>query len=200
VALGHAHVELDTLIHLVSDFQAARPLSIAEVWALPILLRLALLERLARTVAALGLAAQAAAHPEAAHPHDLSKGDDLAPPPPDQIVASCIRSLRTLETADWKAFFEQINATERVLRTDPAGVYTRMNFDTRDRYRKVVEELAARSDHSEEAVAAEAIRLARESPPTAARTSATTSWTADSTCWRAPWATTRTGRHAGAAS
>ena len=149
---------------LVGDFQAARPLSIAEVWALPILLRLALLESLARTVASLGLSAQAAAPPEAAHTQDVSRGDDLAPPPPDQIVASCIRSLRTLDTADWKAFFEQINATERVLRTDPAGVYARMNFDTRDRYRKVVEELAAGSDDSEEAVAAAAVRLAGESP------------------------------------
>ncbi len=164
VAAGQSHVDLDTLIHLVGDFQAARTLSIAEVWALPILLRLALLESLARTVASLGLSTQAAAPPEAAHTQDVSGGHDREAPSPDQIVASCIRSLRTLETADWKAFFEQINATERVLRTDPPGVYARMSFDTRDRYRKVVEELAAGSDDSEEAVAAAAVRLARESP------------------------------------
>ena len=76
VAAGQSHVDLDTLIHLVGDFQAARSLSIAEVWALPILLRLALLESLARTVASLGLSAQAAAPPEAAHTQDVSRGDD----------------------------------------------------------------------------------------------------------------------------
>ncbi|HSP96025.1 MAG TPA: glucoamylase family protein, partial [Candidatus Dormibacteraeota bacterium] len=160
VAAGQSHLDLDTLIHLISEFQVPRSLSIAEVWALPILLRLALLESLARTVAPLGLSAQVAAQPDAAR----MRGDELSPPSPDQIVASCIRSLRTLDTADWKAFFEQINATERVLRTDPAGVYARMEFDTRDRYRKVVEELAAGSEDSEEAVAAAAVRLARESP------------------------------------
>jgi cyclic beta-1,2-glucan glucanotransferase len=164
VAAGHAHVDLDRVIHLVDDFQAARPLSIAEVWALPILLRLALLETLARTLAPLGLSAPAAAPPQAAHPHDVSRGDDLARPPAEQMVASCIRSLRTLDAADWKAFFEQINASERVLRADPAGVYARMSFDTRDRYRKVVEELAAGSDDAEETVAAAAVRLARASP------------------------------------
>jgi len=156
VAAGQSHVDLDTVAQRMNEFQAGRPLSIADVWALPILLRLALLESLAHSVASLGLAA----HPEARAQRVSSDVVFV----PDQIVASCIRSLRTLETADWKAFFEEINTTERVLRTDPAGVYTRMNFDTRDRYRKVVEELAAGGDYSEEAVAAAAIRLARESP------------------------------------
>jgi cyclic beta-1,2-glucan synthetase len=157
VATGQSRVDLDALIHLAGDSRPARPLSIAEVWALPILLRLALLESLARTVATLGLSAPAVAPPRAT-------SDNLAPSPPDQIVASCIRSLRLLETADWKAFFERINATERVLRTDPARVYERMSFDTRDRYRKVVEEVAACSAATEEAVAGAAVRLARESP------------------------------------
>ena len=32
----------------------------------------------------------------------------------------------------------------RLLRFDPAGVYPKMDFDTRDRYRRAIEELARR--------------------------------------------------------
>jgi cyclic beta-1,2-glucan synthetase len=139
------HVEAETIARLVEEFQTVRPLSMAEVWALPVLLRIVLLESLAGAVAiALPVAGPA--------------GDT----PADQTVAACIRSLRTLETTDWNVFFEQVSETERILREDPTGVYARMDFDTRDRYRKVVEELAARSGWSEEAVAREAVRRSRD--------------------------------------
>jgi len=142
---GAHHVHVETIARVAAEFQTLRPLSMAEVWALPVLLRIVLLESLASAVAV-------------ALPVEGPTGDT----PADQIVAACIRSLRTLETADWNAFFEQVSETERILREDPAGIYARMDFETRDRYRKVVEELAARSGWSEEAVAREAVRRSRE--------------------------------------
>jgi cyclic beta-1,2-glucan synthetase len=145
VTASASHVERDGIARLVEEFQALCPLSMAEVWALPVLLRIVVLESLADAVTI-------------ALPPEGPAGDT----PADQSVGACIRSLRTLETMDWKAFFEEVSATERILREDPAGVYARMDFDTRDRYRKVVEELAARSDWSEEAVAREAVRRSRE--------------------------------------
>jgi hypothetical protein len=80
----------------------------------------------------------------------------------DQVVASCIRSLRALEATDCKVFFEEVSETEQILRRDPAGVYARMEFDSRDRYRKVVEDLASRSGRPEEDIAVEAVRAAQE--------------------------------------
>jgi cyclic beta-1,2-glucan synthetase len=145
------HVEGETIARLVEEFQTVRPLSMAEVWALPVLLRIVLLESLAGAV---GIAL----------PVEGPTGDT----PADQSVAASIRSLHILETTDWNAFFERISETERILREDPAGVYARMDFDTRDRYRKVVEELAARSDGSEEAVAREAVRRSRDGTGAAA--------------------------------
>jgi cyclic beta-1,2-glucan synthetase len=47
---------------------------------------------------------------------------------------------------------------EEVLRRDAAGVYARMDFATRDRYRKAVEDLARGSGRDEVAVAREAVR------------------------------------------
>jgi cyclic beta-1,2-glucan synthetase len=142
---GALHVEGPGIVSAVEAFQTVHSLSMAEVWALPVLLRIVLLESLADAVAI-------------ALPPEGPAGDT----PADQGVAACIRSLRTLETTDWKAFFEEVSETERILREDPAGIYARMDFDTRDRYRKAVEELAARSGRSEAAVAREAVRQSRK--------------------------------------
>ncbi len=58
-------------------------------------------------------------------------------------------------------FFESVSQVERVLRTDPSAVYARMDLTTRNRYRGVIEELAAESGQSEPDVAHAAVALAR---------------------------------------
>src|SRR5688500_14162617 len=56
-----------------------------------------------------------------------------------------------------------MSVVEQTLRTDPAGVYPAMDFATRDRYRHAVEEIAKRSQISEEDVARKAAELAASS-------------------------------------
>ena len=51
---------------------------------------------------------------------------------------------------------------EAVLRQDPAGVYPRMDFPTRNGYRQVVEDLAGGDPAGEEAVAVQAVEMARQ--------------------------------------
>ena len=157
VATGGGRVDADSAVRLLAEFQTLRRLSIAEVWALPILLRVALLEQL-------GAVAPSVAPP--VPESERAVADTRAPRTEtavDQVVASCIRSLRVLEATDWKAFFDEVSETEQILRRDPAGTYARMEFDTRDRYRKVVEDLASQSGRAEEEVAEAAVRAARES-------------------------------------
>jgi len=82
----------------------------------------------------------------------------------DQVsVSNSIGSLRFLSAMDWKEFVESLSLVEATLRSDPAGVYGRMNFATRDRYRHAVEFLARHSRLPEADVAAQAIRLAADS-------------------------------------
>ena len=59
------------------------------------------------------------------------------------------------------ALSRTISVVERTLREDPAACTARMDFETRDRYRKAVEDLAVHSDHAEAAVATQAVRAAR---------------------------------------
>ena len=57
-------------------------------------------------------------------------------------VANAITSLRLCSTLDWMLYFEHVSLVEQVLQRDPAGVYARMDFLSRDRYRQAVEDLA----------------------------------------------------------
>ena len=70
--------------------------------------------------------------------------------------------LRFLAEHDWKEFFESVSLVDAVLREDPAAVYSRMDFATRDSYRKAVERLARGSDPDELSVARATVEWAGE--------------------------------------
>ena len=79
----------------------------------------------------------------------------------DQVsLGNSIASLRFLGAMDWPGFIEKTSLTEQVLRRDPAGVYTGMTFETRDRYRHCIEELARHPRLTEQGIAEAAIQLA----------------------------------------
>ena len=138
---------LDEIDPLLTEYQEVTPLTIGELWALPAMLRLAILEALA---------------PSAAEVAAAVRGD--ADADPDQDLAWAIRALRDISTYDWKVFVEEASRVERVLRRD--RWYGSMSFETRDRYREAVERLARGSaTHDEEAVARAALRLAGEAQP-----------------------------------
>ena len=163
--VGYSQNQLDLAqtATFVQDYQQVTPLTIGELWALPIMLRIGILERLVYAAAELtGI--------------DLPKGlSDIpsrfaaAPVANETVVANCFLSLRLLSTTKWETFFEQTSRVEQILRDDPAQVYAQMDFDTRNSYRNVIEELARCSPLSEEDVAHSAIELAQNAgrkPPT----------------------------------
>lgn len=78
-------------------------------------------------------------------------------------ISNSIGSLRLLSSKDWRDFVEKHSIVEQILREDIGGVYGRMDFSTRDRYRHVVEEIANKSKREEHEVARIAITLAAES-------------------------------------
>ena len=81
----------------------------------------------------------------------------------DQVsISNSIGSLRFLGAIDWREFVETMSVVEQALRSDPGGVYQKMDFATRDRYRHIVEKIAKRSRLSESEVACRAVQFARE--------------------------------------
>lgn len=77
-------------------------------------------------------------------------------------MANSIASLRFVNATEWHAFVEAHSETEKILRSEPAGAYGRMDFTTRDEYRHVVEALARRRGMDEEEVARTAVSLAAQ--------------------------------------
>jgi len=149
------HVNIGQVTRFVHAYQQVAPLTMGELWALPTMLRIGIVKSLTHMVAqAIGIQDE----------NKKGEGADFETPT-DQLtdetdIASCILSLRALAVQDWKAFFENVSQVEQVLRSAPADVYAHMDFETRDRYRKVVEELAQATSKEEESIAQEVVWLA----------------------------------------
>ena len=76
-------------------------------------------------------------------------------------MASLIGSLRLVNTFDWSEFFESVSIVEQVLQRDPAAVYARMDFRSRDRYRHAIEELSDSTGDGQVRVALKSVEYAR---------------------------------------
>ena len=223
---GDGKVDAESLSTFVRSYQTVTTLKLGELWAIPIMLRLALIENLRRVAAR--VAADRIDRDKAAHWADrmievaekdpknliLEMADMSRSDPPmssafvsefarrlqgqgaalafpltwigqrlldqgltieqmvqqanqrqasDQVsMGNTIGSLRLIGAMDWREFVETMSVVERTLRCDPADVYGKMDFATRDRYRHVVENVARRSALTENDVARKAVELAAE--------------------------------------
>jgi cyclic beta-1,2-glucan synthetase len=122
----------------IEAFEETTDLKVKELWGLIPALKLVLLEEI------------------------VARGSRLlAEPTSNAGVEACIRSLREITQTSWRDALECLIVVHRVLREDPAGVYPRMDFDSRDLYRRKVINLAEHSEFSEKQVALEALALAQ---------------------------------------
>jgi cyclic beta-1,2-glucan synthetase len=158
MAASRLQLSLPTVTLFVEAYQSRTPLTIAELWALPTFLRLECLERL---VAALVRIRPSLEPPVPVDAVPAIAIDDT------EAVGRAISNLRTIATISWKDFFCRTSRLEAALGGDPAGVYAQMDFETRDRYRRTIEDLSRRSRHGELDVAAALLREAdpADGPP-----------------------------------
>ena len=226
VSHGDGRVDAENLSGFVASYQSVTTLKLGELWAVPIMLRLALIENLRRVAVRISAYRRDrdAANAWADRMLDVAEkepgnlvlvlADMVREDPPltsafvaefvqrlrgqhpamtlpigwleqrlaesnhtveglihqeaqnqaaDQIsISNTIGSLRFLSAMDWREFVETMSAVEHVLRGEPAGVYGRMDFTSRDQYRHVVEDVARRSPLPEDEVARRAVQLARD--------------------------------------
>ena len=165
-----SRIDLTQVTEFVLAYQQVTALTIGELWALPIMLRIGILEQLVLATAELTgmdnppLPTPAGTNGNSPEPAPSPKNPDQAASltlPNENIVAACFLSLRLLSATDWKDFFEKISRVEQILRTDPARIYAEMDFNTRNSYRTVIEELAQHSASNEEEIAATVIGFAQ---------------------------------------
>ncbi|HSH69308.1 MAG TPA: glucoamylase family protein, partial [Deferrisomatales bacterium] len=226
ISHGDGRVDPESLTGFVAAYQTVTVLDLGELWAIPIMLRLALIENLRRVAARMvaGRLDRNRADYWADQITEVAEKDpkslilataDMARSDPpmvssfvaefarrlrgqspalalpltwieqrlaesgltierlvesenqqqaaDQVsIANSIGSLRFLGAMDWRAFVETMSVVEQTLRQEPGGVYSRMDFATRDRYRHVVERIAKQGPLSEAEVARLALQRARD--------------------------------------
>jgi cyclic beta-1,2-glucan synthetase len=125
----------------ICELQTHEPLLVGELWSITSFLKFALLESL--LAEALTLLASSVA---------------LEQP----LISVRLRSLRIINHADWVSIIEPLILFDATLRQDPADTYGRMDFETREFYRKRIAFISGHSDYSESKVALTALELARE--------------------------------------
>lgn len=152
---GHLQVSLASATRFVCAYQQERPLTIAELWAFPTMLRIACIEILATSLTPLfdgAVKLPFAPSPASLAPQSLD---------PTERVARAVSNLAIVAAIPWDEFFDRSSSVEAVLGEDPSGHYPNMDFETRDRYRAAVEELARASNGDESEVAEVAIQRSR---------------------------------------
>ena len=157
----------ETLQTILIQFQKGATLTVGEVWAFPIFLRYSLIEFLSQ---ALLIIINPTKKPSL--PNILPLPPGIPNPIPDIVsdprettvsnsVANIILSLRTISEQNWKDFFEKVSCLERTLRAEAAGIYERMDFETRDQYRNEIEKLALEMQMDECELAEKLVNLAK---------------------------------------
>jgi cyclic beta-1,2-glucan synthetase len=145
-------VDIEWLEHVLDGYQDTAVLTIGELWAFPAFLRLEILNNL------VGDAGECLERMESLRAEGVS-ADRLAREIQSDDVAGDIVGLRHLDTHDWRESFERLSRVDRRLRLDPSRAYDRLEFESRDRYRGAVEQLARGSCYSELEVAAHVVAL-----------------------------------------
>jgi hypothetical protein len=146
-----------TLAVYIDTVQEHDAFEIAELWALKPMMQLFLLEKIVE------------AAPRAVQgPQSENSSPKCSEPAPETELAKLITSLRKIGEVDWKDLFERLSITEPILRQDPSGAYSLMDFESREVYRVALRELASHSEADEPAVAQQAIDLARKAQATSA--------------------------------
>src|SRR5439155_12815062 len=80
------------------------------------------------------------------------------------LITSTIGSLRQLSELEYPKIVEGVSRMEAILREDPSDIHAHSDFATRDRSRRVVEEVARQSKTTEWVVVRLAVELAQQAP------------------------------------
>lgn len=81
----------------------------------------------------------------------------------EQVVFSnSIKSLITLSQLSWPDIFEAVSPVDAILKEDSSGIYSKMDFTTRNCYRDIIEEIAHRVHIEEVEIAKKALSLAHQ--------------------------------------
>ena len=78
------------------------------------------------------------------------------------LIGNSITSIREISRINFLSLFEEINGVEEILKQDPAEVYSKMDYKTKEYYRNAIKKLAEETKISELYIANKILELARK--------------------------------------
>ncbi|RNC63154.1 MAG: N,N'-diacetylchitobiose phosphorylase [Candidatus Dichloromethanomonas elyunquensis] len=69
------------------------------------------------------------------------------------LMGNIITAIKMINSQSWSEFFEGVSLVQQILQGDPAGIFSKMDFESRDQYRHTIENLAHKFKVSELTVA-----------------------------------------------
>ena len=223
VAHTDSHIDPEVLRRFIVAYQHVQPLTIGELWAIAITLRIVLVENLRRLADQISTGRQSRAEADALADRllisgltsDIESSYPVSEPLSERFAAqlakrlrdhdphttptvgwlnqrlelqdlsidavvqhaqqrqgasnvtvrNVITSMRRISDIDWADLVEAVSLVDR--RLDEAGKFAAMNFQTRNLYRRAIEELSRGSGHSELEIVEYALRAARAAESTA---------------------------------
>ncbi|MCL6251235.1 cellobiose phosphorylase [Altererythrobacter sp. KTW20L] len=156
LAASHFQLSRENVLAYLEGYQSHHALDIAELWALPAMLRIACIERLVAGVAEAFRTVRAPFAISRSCALNMQSGGGA------DCVARAIANLAVVSSLRWKEIFDATSHVDKILARDPADTYPQMDFDTRDACRQSVERLAELGSKDELAVAEQAISLSAQ--------------------------------------
>ena len=80
-------------------------------------------------------------------------------------MGNSITSIKEIQRINFLEIFEQINGVEEILKSDPAGVYSKMDHKTKEYYRNKIKEVSKKTKISELYIAKIILKIAKEQEP-----------------------------------
>ena len=76
-------------------------------------------------------------------------------------IGNCITSIKKIQRINFLEIFEKINGVEEILKQDPANVYDKMDYKTKDLYRQAIKEISRKSKISEIYIARKLLEICK---------------------------------------
>ena len=77
------------------------------------------------------------------------------------LMANSITSIKEINRLNFLDIFEKINGVEEILKNDPAGVYSKMDYKTKEYYRNTIKEISKKTKISEIYISKKVVELAK---------------------------------------
>lgn len=162
VVLSEGQLDEENIIQMIKAYQNNLYLSDKELWTLPEIISLCIIERIIEISDDIVYLMEAK---DKTFVVDVFKAEGRMESMLESKVRALIISLKEISHMDEEKYFEALSELENLLSKDPAGVYSRMDTDSRSYYRQTAEKLAllyGMDDHEVGEVCLELAEAGRE--------------------------------------